>query len=303
MTCDEALELLSAALDGELSPKERNILDAHLADCADCAALFDELAGQSRLLRELDCELPVGLSEHILAALPEQEPAKGRKVIHWRRWGTLAACLVLVAWAGSALPGQLDNKSYNMPMAADMAAETEFSLSAAESAPLMDAVPSAAAENQENSVASGEPSAYATPNRTDSEREKALEQSLPIYQTRYLRVDWSEGLTNESLVIASPEELSALLARFPHNDLTEAIAAYDADWFDSAALAAVILSEGSGSVSHEAEDLFLSDDGCQVVIRRIVPEAGTCDMAGWLILIETDRTILTQTGLTVVLES
>ena len=51
MNCDQALEAISAALDGELSAKERTLLDAHLADCPTCAALFDELAGQSRLLR------------------------------------------------------------------------------------------------------------------------------------------------------------------------------------------------------------------------------------------------------------
>ena len=53
MNCDQALEAISAALDGELSAKERTLLDAHLADCPTCAALFDELAGQSRLLRQL----------------------------------------------------------------------------------------------------------------------------------------------------------------------------------------------------------------------------------------------------------
>ena len=58
MNCDQALEAISAALDGELSAKERAQLEAHLAHCPSCAALFDELAGQSRLLRQLDCQVP-----------------------------------------------------------------------------------------------------------------------------------------------------------------------------------------------------------------------------------------------------
>lgn len=109
MTCDEALELLSAALDGELSPAERNTLDAHLAECPGCAALFDQLAGQSRLLRDLECEVPDGLSERILSGLPGQAPARRGRVIHWRRWGTLAACLALVVWAGFSLPQSAKN--------------------------------------------------------------------------------------------------------------------------------------------------------------------------------------------------
>lgn len=309
MTCNEALELLSAALDGELSPSERNTLDAHLADCDSCAALFDELAGQSRLLRELDCEVPAGLSASILASLPEQAPAKGQKALHWRRWGTLAACLVLVAWAGFALPGQSGNKAHDMPMTADMAAEAqaECSLTSAESAPFPDAIPSSAAEQQKlasDTAPAEAPSLSPMPTASageSAERAKSKAESLPIYGTRVFRVTWSGELSQpEGTVITTPEELSALLARYSVDDLTEA--AYDQNWFDSAALVAVTLSEGSGSVSHEAEAILLAEEGCQVVIRRTVPEAGTCDMAGWVILIETDRSILTQNGLTVVLE-
>ena len=105
MNCDQALEAISAALDGELSAKERAQLEAHLAHCPSCAALFDELAGQSRLLRQLDCQVPEGLSAEILSSLPEQvTPARRFRAGRWRRWGTVAACAVLVLWAGLALP-------------------------------------------------------------------------------------------------------------------------------------------------------------------------------------------------------
>ena len=96
------LEDMSAALDGELSPERRQALEAHLARCPQCAALFDTLSRQSQALRELDCTPPQGLEEKILSNLP------ARRVIHWRRWGALAACLALTAvLAGSILlPGQ-----------------------------------------------------------------------------------------------------------------------------------------------------------------------------------------------------
>lgn len=145
MTCENALEAISAALDGELSPAQRAELDAHLASCPACAALFEELAGHSRLLRELDCEVPAGLSDRILSALPEQSPAKKRTSPRWQRYGTLAACLALVIWAGIALPGQFS--------------KAESAASDAESA-VCDAVSSASVMERE---ARENPAAYAVP--------------------------------------------------------------------------------------------------------------------------------------------
>lgn len=99
MDCDKYLELMSAALDGELSAEERRELDSHLAVCPDCAQLYRNLSGQTAALRELDCEVPADLKERIMNNLPQQEqPAKQGKVIHWKRWAPVAAaaCLALV---------------------------------------------------------------------------------------------------------------------------------------------------------------------------------------------------------------
>lgn len=99
MDCDKYLELMSAALDGELSAEERRELDSHLAVCPDCAQLYQNLSGQTAVMRELDCEVPADLKERIMSNLPKQEqPAKQGKVIHWKRWAPVAAaaCLALV---------------------------------------------------------------------------------------------------------------------------------------------------------------------------------------------------------------
>lgn len=99
MNCDKYLELMSAALDGELSAEERRELDSHLAVCPDCAQLYQNLSGQTAVMRELDCEVPADLKERIMSNLPKQEqPAKQGKVIHWKRWAPVAAaaCLALV---------------------------------------------------------------------------------------------------------------------------------------------------------------------------------------------------------------
>lgn len=109
MDCDKYLELMSAALDGELTAEDRRQLDSHLAVCPECAQLYQNLSGQTAALRELDCEVPADLKQRIMNNLPAQEksetkikpvrwtPKTGR-VIHWKRWAPVAAaaCLALV---------------------------------------------------------------------------------------------------------------------------------------------------------------------------------------------------------------
>ena len=75
MDCEQALERMSEALDGPLSPQAREELDDHLARCPHCAALFEALKGQSQVLRELDPPFPEGLHQKVLDNLPPQRPA------------------------------------------------------------------------------------------------------------------------------------------------------------------------------------------------------------------------------------
>lgn len=132
MDCDKYLELMSAALDGELTAEDRRALDSHLAVCPECAALYQTLCGQSAALRELDCEVPTDLKQRIMENLPEQEkpaehikpvrwtPKTGR-VIHWKRWAPVAAaaCLALVV-ALVPKSGMMANKAQAPGMAAPM---------------------------------------------------------------------------------------------------------------------------------------------------------------------------------------
>lgn len=293
------MEGISAALDGELSPVERNALDEHLANCPDCAALFHELAGQSRLLRELDCQVPEDLSERILSRLPEQisAPPVKRRVIHWRRWGTMAACLVLVVWAGLALPQQSKNAAPQAETVSLKPVAPGAEQRAAENQTIESAEPSA------NMIAG--PSAFSlTPDEAslDSASPGPALKSMPVDGVQHLPLSWSEDFSQPAArLLDDSDALSGFLAQYPQDDLTEAAAAYDEGYFETAALLAVTLEESSGSVSHTVEGVFPADDGWEIVIRRQVPEVGTCDMAAWLILIETDRSVTAQDTLTVVL--
>jgi anti-sigma factor RsiW len=73
--CDQAGQLISLRLDGELSQFEATALDRHLAGCGACRALADELAGIARLLREAP---PVEAETEFVA--PPSRPVHGRLV-------------------------------------------------------------------------------------------------------------------------------------------------------------------------------------------------------------------------------
>ena len=64
---------------------------------------------------------------------------------------------------------------------------------------------------------------------------------------------------------------------------------YDDAYFEDHILVMVLLEEGSGSNRHQVQSVNMSAGGqCRIYIDRIIPEAGTCDMAEWHILIEPE---------------
>ena len=319
MTCEQALEAMSAALDGELSAEERKELDEHLNTCPACAALMKELSGQSLLLRQLDCDVPTGLDARILSALPEQpRPAKKGKIIHWRRWGTLAACLILALWGGSALTNGLR-------MGADAA------LNSMAAPPMMDAAPGDAAngsssadaggaedrgggsadpgEEAGDSVGGADPGEAASGDTAAKSSESGFDDfsahfilipsgSAAGIDALYLRAQWSEGLDAPAAQLVSDADALAALAGSLGIE-EDALANYGDAFFEEHRLIAVTLTESSGSVSHTVCGLELTEDGWQVDILRSVPDIGTCDMAAWLILVETDLTVTDGDVLTV----
>ena len=106
--CDEFVELISARLDGELSPFEEKRLDAHLAQCAPCRELADELADLHDAMVELPrLEVPAGLTEQITAAVASHNvtPITAKKKSRtWKSLASLAAVLAL-AVVGAGMYG------------------------------------------------------------------------------------------------------------------------------------------------------------------------------------------------------
>jgi len=61
---------------------------------------------------------------------------------------------------------------------------------------------------------------------------------------------------------------------------------YSDDYFKNNFLIIVGLVEGSGSIGHKVEKI---DKNGNIFIKRLLPEEGTCDMAGWSIIIEINN--------------
>lgn len=103
--CGEYLELISANLDGALSPEELERLNAHLARCPECRALMDDLTALHQGLSALPgAQAPAGLTDRVMAAVAADNAvpmAPKKKSPSWRRWGAWAAAFALVfagAW-------------------------------------------------------------------------------------------------------------------------------------------------------------------------------------------------------------
>ena len=131
--CDEYAELISAALDGALSPHEQARLEAHLIQCPDCKSLYDDLGRVHQAFLDLPpVEVPDGLSARILevvaaeAAQPKVIPlSPKRAAFHWQRWAATAAAVALVILGartmqpGTSAPESLIVPAQDLPTPSD----------------------------------------------------------------------------------------------------------------------------------------------------------------------------------------
>jgi hypothetical protein len=95
---------LSAWLDGELAPAQRAEVEAHLADCEECAALLADMGAVDELARELPAEAPPEYFETFpervrtrVESAPRARP--GAPSTRWRvpAWTWAAAAVLLLA--------------------------------------------------------------------------------------------------------------------------------------------------------------------------------------------------------------
>ena len=166
------------------------------------------------------------------------------------------------------------------------------------------------ASNNVSGFAKQDPIVSAPQYETDSSSSEKEDRFAENYACAYTfanplrtRLDWNSDLTAGPYLINSRDDLDSLLSNLS-GDLDALSQQYPDQWFqEGGQLLAVVLTERSGSVSHQLSELRPGPDGAgvQVVIQRQVPQVGTCDMAAWLITAETD--LPEGTALSLLLES
>lgn len=296
MDCEKYLELMSAALDGECTEEERRDLDSHLAVCPECAELFRILSANAKAARELDCEMPVGLKERILNNLPEQEkPAKTGKVIRWKRWAPVAAaaCVVLVAAATLAPWGVRSNDNASAaPDAANRSGSEPMESSTTDAAEYIWDGDTLVAETED-----ARDSAVEEPSYSMSSGSEPAEPALyGLGSQQAIRVSYGATPAPGAQIIGSVESLQDYLSGFdslmwdgegntiPIAELEALKETYTEEFFQTRRLLCVVVESGSGSNRYELSSLTYD----AVTVSEYTPEAGTCDMAAWLLVAEVD---------------
>ena len=138
--CDRALELISAGLDGVLTPEEKDWLEKHLEHCPACRALDADLASLHQLLPTLAPEPPAELKERVMDAVRAEKtvpfPAPGqKKTRRWKAWVSVAAVAALVFLGGRAALPALNSGGASLPATAGAPAGTELPAADAAQAP------------------------------------------------------------------------------------------------------------------------------------------------------------------------
>ena len=145
MECNKYLELLSARLDGALTPEEARELEEHLSRCPECRAAGAQLAALQSAFRDLeDVPPPEGFAQGVMGRIRREE----KKVIplfrrpQVRALAGLAACLALaVGLYGASRPQKTDRtdimlRSFSQDASLEMADTPQITAYAApEAAP------------------------------------------------------------------------------------------------------------------------------------------------------------------------
>lgn len=126
MNCEQMNELLSAWLDGELSETERRQMQAHLEQCAQCRALFEQLQALHTSFSDLEeIPAPEGFAQRVMEQVEKETNPKVVPLFRrpqMRSFAALAACAVLfVGFGRVALNGKAEEGA--APEAANFAAD------------------------------------------------------------------------------------------------------------------------------------------------------------------------------------
>lgn len=158
-------ELICAELDGELTPAQREELDAHLAACPRCRSFREAMAAvEGAAARNLP-DPPAELAANVMAAIRAEAKGKrkkGRIFAFPARSLAVAAAAALVLWAGVRMTDAFRPKGASSA-AAPMLSASQVTEEAPREAEPAEAYDSAEAEIQTESAGAAEIPAQAAP--------------------------------------------------------------------------------------------------------------------------------------------
>ncbi len=146
MDCGYFEKIIYRLPDDDLTPAEREELEAHVAECADCRTLYDAMAAARESLTER-VAVPEDFSKRVMKGVHAEEKAmkaeaaanarKANAKKHWRfgDLGLIAACLAMVVVVLNVVYGDLGRR--DTTESAAEAAPMMLEEAAAEAAPMM----------------------------------------------------------------------------------------------------------------------------------------------------------------------
>ena len=105
--CEKYQTLISAAVDGELPPKQRGELMEHLAQCPACREIFDQTMAMHMAFSQLDTKVPGDLTADVMAKVRAQRQIKKPRSHWWQMAAAVAACCVLAFLGYPYLLGEM----------------------------------------------------------------------------------------------------------------------------------------------------------------------------------------------------
>jgi hypothetical protein len=164
---------IHAWLDGELPATEREALEAHIAECAQCAAAVAEargfIAASTRILTALD-SVPGGVLPAASSATGTARPAMSRRFVVSRAW--MAAAAVLVLSTVTVIAIKPNDDTARLRVAAATQDQKELSASAAPTAPV---TPSE--EKPQDAVATNAPAPMQSRKDASADKPKSVDQN------------------------------------------------------------------------------------------------------------------------------
>lgn len=104
-SCEKIQEMISSMLDGELSAADETLVREHIAQCEECAAMYEDFLALSNELNKELSEVPASLHSRIMKGVRTSNKPKKPFLISMRPYIGAAACLVIVAGVVLAAQG------------------------------------------------------------------------------------------------------------------------------------------------------------------------------------------------------